>query len=532
MNTTISGISISLNKLLFMIRYISFFAILLLISCSHTETQNEASRLGTANLEVGGSPQAQEAFKRGLLLLYSFEYEDARESFEKAIETDSTMAMAYWGVAMTYNHPLWRTQFTDSAQAILKLRADRHAAPQSELEEDFLSALDILYEDGKQKEDRDKNYAEYFKKLYKKYPNNPEVASFYSLSLLGSVGDGRSVETYEKAGEIASEVLENHPEHPGALHYLIHAYDDPDHATLALEAADSYAKVAPEASHALHMPSHIFVAMGMWDRVIASNIDAYDASVARMERKGLKDGARSYHAYAWLQYGYLQKGDMEEARNMLDKMVKHVESDPTQGARSYLADMKGRYIIESNDKDYDFANIVVDVSDLNVIHNAICHFQDGWLAFEKGDAQKIDTLITSLDADIRRQALYLDTADFVICLPIQRSAPFPSDIAGAKAISFQLKALKSWIENDNSETQKFLTQSIATSDTLSFSYGPPEIQKPPHELYADWLITQNRYEEAIKHYNIQLERAPGRRLCLEGIEKATALMSKSSLAVH
>ena len=515
-----------------MIRSIAFIAILFFISCSNSETQEETVRLGTANLEVGGTPEAQGAFKKGLLLLYSFEYEDAREYFENAMEADSTMAMAYWGVAMTYNHPLWRTQFTDSAQAVLQLRANRKAEPQSELESDLLSALDILYKDGELKEDRDKNYAEYLKKLYKKYPNNPEVAAFYSLSLLGSVGDGRNVETYEKAGEIAASVLETHPEHPGALHYLIHAYDDPDHATLALDAADKYAKVAPEASHALHMPSHIFVAMGMWDRVIASNIDAYDASVARMERKGLKDGARSYHAYAWLQYGYLQKGDIKEAGNMLEKMVNYVESDPTKGARSYLADMKGRYLIESNDLNNDFANIKIDVSDLNIMDNAICHFQEGWVAFANGNTGKIDTLITSLDADIRRQALYLDTADFIICLPIQRSIPFPSDIAGAKAISFQLKALKAWVENDNTETDKFLSESIATSDTLSFSYGPPEIQKPPHELYADWLITQGRYDEAIEHYNIQLERAPGRRLCLEGIEKAKVLMGETSLAVY
>lgn len=517
-----------------MLRYISFILAITLLSCSSSdsESENQSSRLGVADLKVNGAPEAMEDFEKGLLLLYSFEYEDARESFEKAMEIDSTMAMAYWGIAMTYNHPLWRTQFTDSAQAILQLRTDRNAEPQSELETDFLSALDVLYEDGKLKEDRDKNYAAYFKKLHKKYPSNPDVAAFYSLSLLGSVGDGREVETYEKAGEIASKVLENHPEHPGALHYLIHAYDDPDHATLALDAADTYANVAPEASHALHMPSHIFVAMGMWDRVIASNIEAYDASVARMKRKGLNDGARSYHAYAWLQYGYLQNGDIEEAGNMLEKMVDYVENDPTTGARSYLADMKGRYLIESNDRDNDFANIEIDVSDLNIMDNAICHFQDAWIACENGKTDKIDTLIASLNADIRRQVLYLDTVDFVICLPIQRSAPFPSDIAGAKTISLQLQALKSWIENSDTETEKFLTESIATSDTLSFNFGPPEIQKPPHELYADWLITQSRYEEAIVHYNIQLERAPGRRLCLEGIEKAKELMGETSLAVY
>ncbi|MCF6223634.1 MAG: hypothetical protein L3J34_07890 [Flavobacteriaceae bacterium] len=152
------------------------------------------------------------------------------------------------------------------------------------------------------------------KKLNLKYPDNHEVKAFYALSLLGSVSDGRDDEIYGKGAKIAQGIIEENPNHPGALHYLIHSYDDPKHANLALDAAYSYAKVAPDASHALHMPSHIFVAMGMWDEVVKSNENSYQASVNRMERKKLDNDARGYHAFHWLEYGYLQQNRFEDAK--------------------------------------------------------------------------------------------------------------------------------------------------------------------------------------------------------------------------
>src|SRR5690606_15220081 len=168
-----------------------------------------------AHLEVSGKPEAQADFEKGLLLLYSFEFDDAREAFKEALKEDPAMAMAYWGVAMTYNHPLWQTQYTDSAQAVLALREKNDALPGSELESDFLTALDVLFEDGELKEVRDKNYADYFVKLYKKYPENQEVAAFYALALLVSVPDGRDDEIFAKAGKVASKILETNPNHPG-----------------------------------------------------------------------------------------------------------------------------------------------------------------------------------------------------------------------------------------------------------------------------------------------------------------------------
>ncbi len=282
--------------------YIGIF--ILLFSCKKTQAPNQ-DYLGVVDIAITGNEIAQPFFEKGLLLLHSFEYEDTRDEFQKAIELDKNMAMAYWGKAMTYNHGLWSQQnFEEATVTLNELKKIENINALSELEQDFIKAVRVLYSANKAKKERDQDYADYMKKLYEKYPDNHEVAAFYALSLLGSVPDGRDEKIYGKGALIAQGIIEENSNHPGALHYLIHSYDDPQHANLALDAAYSYAKVAPDASHALHMPSHIFVAMGMWDEVVKSNENSYQASVNRMEGKKLDNDARGYHAFHWLEYGY------------------------------------------------------------------------------------------------------------------------------------------------------------------------------------------------------------------------------------
>ena len=192
--------------------------------------------------------------------------------------------------------------------------------------------------------------------LLKKYPDNHEISAFYALSLLGSVEDGRDDEIFGKGAKIAQGILKENPNHPGALHYLIHSYDDPDHAQYALSAADAYAVVAPDASHALHMPSHIYVAMGMWDKVVSSNENSYQASLNRMQRKNLKDG-RGYHAYHWLEYGYLQQEREEDARKLVQDLVIYTEENPSKYARTHLVFLKGTYLVETENWDSPIADI-------------------------------------------------------------------------------------------------------------------------------------------------------------------------------
>jgi tetratricopeptide (TPR) repeat protein len=509
-----------------MTRTLFLFIAIALIACE--PSPKKSGDLGVVNLEVDGAPEAVDAFNRGLLLLHSFEYEDARESFREALAIDSTMAMAYWGEAMTFNHPIWHRQKPDSARDVLNRYAMAGAEPDSDLEADFLESLEVLYEEEFEKDERDDKYLEFYTKMAERYPKNHEVQSFYALALLGSVEDGRDVEVYGEAGRIAAQIVNENPQHPGALHYLIHAYDDPGHATLAMEAAQTYAQVAPSASHALHMPSHIFVAKGMWDAVIASNVDSYQASVDRMVAKDLDDDARGYHAYHWLEYGYLQKGEFEKAAVLLDSMNIHIEATPSKRGRAHLIYLQGTYLAETGDWDSPYAQIDIDASDLSITVKAKQYFVEAMKSYSSGDADSLGVTQELLEALIRRESLFADTLDFKLCIPSDLSTARPSDIVAAKAILYQVYALGYMLSGDDELAEEFLVKSTELEDSGDYSYGPPVIQKPTHELYADWLLSQERYEEALAEYEKVLDRAPGRRLATIGVEAARSGLSPTS----
>lgn len=495
-----------------------------LFSCQPESQKQEASEeydLGEVNLKVTANSEAQEHFEKGLLLLHSFEYEDAREAFKKARQADPNMGMAYWGEAMTYNHSLWREQDYEAASTVLeKWKEQKASSKLSKLEQDFLKAVNILYQKERPKEDRDQAYAEFMKELYEKYPKNQEVAAFYSLSLLGSVLDGRDDKIFEQGALIAKGIMEENPQHPGALHYLIHSYDDPGHAKLALEAANNYSKVAPDAAHALHMPSHIYVALGMWEEVVISNIRSYEASLKRMKDKNLGNKGRSYHAYHWLEYGYLQQGEQEKARKMLEAMQKFTEESPSKYARTHLVYLKGTYLMESNDWESPLADIEIEVSDLNVATRAQYHFQNGMRAYQAGDAQSLAATIETLSEDYKKEELLVHSQDILLCSGQNRESASESNLKSAEAREWQLRALLAWLNQDEPEAEKWLRKAVAREENISYSYGPPRFQKPTRELYADWLLEHDQAKLALEQYEFALERGPKRRLVLRGIQKA------------
>ena len=204
---------------------ILFLFLIVLSSCKQENKQE--SYLGIVNIEVSGNDDAIPHFEKGLLLLHSFEYADSREAFLEAQKTDPKMLMSYWGEAMTYNHPLWSEQdFDKGTEALTKLKNQQPTANITELENDFIEGIQILYESDSSKVVRDKNYADFMSSLNKKYPDNHEVAAFYALSLLGSVPDGRDEKTYGKGADIANGILKENPKHPGALHYLIRSWNN------------------------------------------------------------------------------------------------------------------------------------------------------------------------------------------------------------------------------------------------------------------------------------------------------------------
>lgn len=504
-------------------------ASILLIGCKENTPRTEF--LGMVNLEVTGNAKAVSQFERGLLLLHSFEYQDAREAFKSAQEMDSQMPMAYWGEAMTYNHSLWGEQdYEEGVEVLKKLESIDLGKNATELEQDFIGAVKILFKPETEKPERDVAYADFMEGLSTKYPDNHEVAAFYALSLLGSVPDGRDDELYGKGAKIALGILDENPNHPGALHYTIHSYDDPKHAVLALEAANAYSKVAPDASHALHMPSHIYVAMGMWDRVVASNIDSYQASLNRMKRKELDNDARGYHAYHWLEYGYLQQDNRAEARKMVLDMQRFMNEKPSSRARVHMVFLKGTYLTETDEWESAVADIPVEISDLNISVRSQYYFLEGMKGYIAKDTVQMDSIVAIMESDIKRETFVQEFSSATLCSNVTRAEAAPSDIVTSKARQRQLLALREDLAARHDTAEEHLLKSIELQESISYSYGPPSIQKPTRELYADWLVTMGRYKDAEVQYALAEKAGPKRRLIKAGIENLSQSLNDQTLS--
>src|ERR1700704_5912252 len=319
-------------------------ALILLFCSANTLAQQDVGEVAFAN---SGAPAAQVDFLRGLAQLHNFEYDDAAEHFRKAEQLDPDFAMAFWGEAMTENHPVWHEQDLVTARQIFaRLGATseaRLAKAPTHREKLYLHSVEILYGDGT-KEERDQKYELAMADLHQRFPNDVDGASFYALAILGSAEQGRDFGTYMRAAAVLEEIFPEHPRHPGVVHYLIHCYDDPIHAPLGLRAARIYSKVAPEAAHAQHMTSHIFLSLGMWDDVVKANETAM-AVVNRERQKVGKEPSWCGHINEWLEYGYLQQGRIEDARRILDGCRQTAEkaaaaaSDPKSPAHAAMSGM-------------------------------------------------------------------------------------------------------------------------------------------------------------------------------------------------
>lgn len=502
--------------------------VLTLLACSSGNNTSQ-NRLGEVDFTASGTKDAQPFFKKGLQYLHSFEYEDAREEFQRARKLDPGFAMAYWGEAMTLNHTLWREQDYDEGNRILKQLAptpdERIVLAKTGLEKDLVKGVNILYGKGN-KSERDSSYAAYMETLYRKYPGNNEIASFYSLSLIGWGLVGRQTPIFEKAAAIAQEVLQRNPRHPGALHYLIHAYDDPHHAALALKAADKYAVVAPDAGHALHMPTHIYLALGMWDKVISSNIESWNAERERKERKNLNNNALGYHSWHWLQYGYLQEGNMEKARNMVDSMKQFCSEVPSPLARAHMILLKSTYLAETNDYLSPVATITFDNSDLNIMTKAKDLFVSGMHAYQKKDAGKLEEIISRMAGERLIEEQKIRENGLRVCGNVNRSMATKGDIEKAEIMELELQAMLAFLNNDDAKAENYFKRATTLENKTSYAYGPPQVARPSFELYGEWLLSRNRPKEARQQFQRSLELAPNRTLAIEGLKKAESLTAK------
>ncbi|MEN0045478.1 MAG: hypothetical protein AAF806_00320 [Bacteroidota bacterium] len=515
----------------------------LLISCTSNETSEQTkttsneTQLGDINFEVTGNKAAKPHFEKGLLLLHSFEYEDAREAFKEAQKVDSTFAMAYWGEAMTHNHSLWQQQDREAALNALNRLApsakSRMAFVETDLEKDFLTAIEILFGEGT-KYERDQAYKNYMEKLTKKYPEHHEVSAFYAISLLGAARNGRDEELYGKSAKIAQGIIAENPQHPGALHYLIHSYDDPGHAYLAKNAADNYSKVAPDAAHALHMPSHIYVALGRWDDVVTSNIASWNASVKRMKAKGLEKDAKSYHALNWLQYGFLQRGEIERATPLLESMMDFTKMDSSSRARSYLLMMKGGHLVETEDWDGAFADIEIDVEDLNILARAEYDFLEGMKAYHQKDKVQLKVIIKEMSDARQLASSIVGDQGFSMCSAggYAGRPPNKMDIDMANIMEMELQAYLADLNGKTESAKQWLREGIALEEILNYSFGPPDVLKPVHEAYGEYLLKNGEAEEALAVFQKALEVQPRRLRSLRGKQKAAELVGNETLLLE
>ncbi|GAB3166276.1 hypothetical protein GCM10027291_11530 [Telluribacter humicola] len=460
-------------------------------------------------------------FKKGLLLLHNFEYVDAAEAFVEAQQIDPNFVMAYWGEAMTYNHPVWGDVDTEKARAALQklgsTPAERVSKAKTSMEKDFLAAVDILYGEGS-KPDRDKAHAAHMEMVYKRYPTNIETAAFYALSLLGLKEDWSKWESVnEKAATISKAILSRAPDHPGALHYFIHSEDHPDHARNALAAANKYDKVASYAGHALHMPSHIYLALGMWDDVVRANEVSWQASVDRKAKRKLTNNALSYHAHLWLEYGYLQQGRHDRARQLLENQVTYAKELPSALARYHLLQMKGHYLFETGDWEGDLAVLGIDTKDLTLSTRTAGYLIEGTKAFKQRDKSALARVVQELESDLGKASLLRNNTTGIPVCGVSRYAeniPSELDIREADAIRMELLGLQAWMNNDLKEADSWFQK--ATAQEEGYLYGPPGLFKPLHEVYGEFLLAADRPQEAISQFEQALRMAPNRIQSLQG----------------
>ncbi|MFN8061440.1 MAG: hypothetical protein U0Q12_19940 [Vicinamibacterales bacterium] len=482
--------------------------------------------LGTISFPNSGAKEAQDSFLAGVKYLHSFEFDDAAESFREAQKADPGFALAYWGEAMSYNHPLWAEQdFAAARKVLTKLgatRAERLAKAKTEKEKDLLDAVETLFGEG-DKLTRDFAYSDAMAKAFQKQTNDHEVACLYALSLLGTVRPGdHGFRRQMLAASIVEKVFKENPDHPGAAHFLIHAFDDPEHAPLGLPAADAYAKIAPAAGHANHMPSHIFLQRGMWEKAAASNVAAYNSSVDWAQRKGLSTSRRDFHSLSWLQYAYLQLDQAAKAKETIDWIAQVAGESPTPRVTSVYESMRARQIIETQKWEKIAIPGATPTGQAVPMDGASRNYDASTaLLLAAGiSGAKLGDLDTARQAESRLKAM-------------RESQQTAGRTYAAKNIEIMEKEVGAVIKIAEKQPDAALALAKAATEieaSLDPPSGPPEPIKPSHELYGELLLDAGHYADAVKAFEEALMRMPNRRLSVLGMQQAKAKATPKTTA--
>src|SRR6266446_4584307 len=492
--------------------------------------------LGVISFANSGSPAAQADFLTGLAQLHNFQYPQAAEAFQRAESLDPGFAMAYWGEAMTYNHAVWQQQDLAAARAALaKLGAtaeSRAAKAETPREKAYLHAVEILFGEG-DKYDRDRRYALAMEQLHATYPDDIDANCFYALALLGTSHAGRDVPTYMRAAALMEEAFEQHPQHPGAAHYLIHSVDDSVHAPLGLRAANAYSKIAPDSPHALHMTSHIFLALGMWDDVVAANEAAL--GIIKQKNQARNQAASPVgcgHPITWLAYGYLQQGRFADARRLVENCGEEVRKNrperatgadlldyDTTSAGSFSA-MRTRYLIDSGGWSGSVFDLKVNVAGI-IAAEFTRDFADAYGAVRYG---RTDTAVEA----VKRAN---DSGERFIAAAIAAGIPAESPMRRVPMIERdQLNGLLLLRRGETGGGLAQLAKAAAAEKDIPMEFGPPSLDKPANELLGEVLLDHGRAQDARAAFEAAQVLAPGRGQSLLGLSACARVLKDTELA--
>jgi len=481
-------------------------------------------RLGRISFPTSGSRAAQPHFIRGVLLMHSFEFDDAAEAFRQARSIDPGFAMAYWGEALTHNHPLWRYQDRDAALKVLAELAPtaegRRAKARTPREQGYLASLDVLYGEGA-KADRDRAYAAALGALSTAYPDDDEARTLHALAILGTNVERRDFSVDMQAAALVEDVFLRNQEHPGALHYMIHAYDNPMHAPLGLRAASRYGRIAQQAAHALHMTSHIFFALGQWDDSIAANEASWAASRARVVQKGLGPANHGYHAYLWLSYAYLQRGRIDDARRIVDDMARLLAEAPVRAVAYHYGAARAAWIIDS-ERWADLPAPLDLKGPASPPAKAASLFADGLAAARQGNLAGVEKARAATES-LKRSSAPGESHHGM-------SVVSPADLEGLDVTAMQLAGLAALTGGDKVRGIELLKQAVQAEAAMPYDYGPPFPAKPANELLGEALLAEGRRDEAADAFRAALKRAPGRRLSIAGLAKTEGSGSSPATA--
>jgi tetratricopeptide (TPR) repeat protein len=468
--------------------------------------------VGTVKFPTSCSASVQAQFERAVAMLHSFWYEEAGKAFQSIAETDSTCSMASWGVAMSLWHPLWPA--TPNAESLKKGLAAvvkaQSIAGNTERERDYIAAIATFYENYGNIDHRTRTlaYEKAMEQVSKRYANDREASIFYSLALLTTAPPSDKTYAHQKkAGEILEKVFAEQPNHPGVAHYLIHSYDNPMLAERGLSAARSYAKIAPSVPHAQHMPSHIFVRLGLWQEAIASNL-ASAVAAREYESKSHMEGVwdQRLHAMDYLVYSYLQTGQEGDARQVMEEANAITEVKPAGVVAEYaLAAIPARFMIERQ----QWANAAVlslrpDTSPaaqaVTWWARALCAARRGEVAIAQQDIAQIQVMKSRLDASSEPNAKYW---------------------AGQTEIQLlEAAGMLAHAQGQDDEALRSMRSAVQMEDATEKNPVTPGPVLPARELLADLLMETKQPALALIEFQTSLKSTPNRFHAIYGAAQA------------